>query len=182
MNKGIDGMGYSSEARHRRSIRLKGYDYAQAGAYFVTVCSRGRECVFGEVVEGEVRLNGVGRVVEEVWGETARMRPEVELDAFVVMPNHFHASMFVRAADKGRMQYAPTFRSPAQTVGAVVRGFKSATTRRINEMRSTTGVQVWQRNYYEHVIRNEEELRGVRQYIEDNPAKWALDEENPAVG
>ncbi len=96
---------------------MREYDYAQAGAYFVTVCAHNKECVFGEIVEGEMRLNEAGRVVEEVWLNTTRIR----LDTFVVMPNHFHAIVFLNGTGRGVLQYAPTFGSPSQTVGAIVR-------------------------------------------------------------
>jgi len=184
MTKGIHAMRYSLEARHRRSIRLKGYDYAQAGAYFVTVCSRSRECVFGESVEGEVRLNGAGRGVEEVWDALPKHYPGVEVDAFVVMPNHVHG--IVVLPDRVGAQHAAPLRRGLKvapgSLSAIVRSFKSAVTKRINEAHGMPDTRVWQRNYYERVIRDEDELRGVRQYIADNPAQWALDEENPAVG
>ncbi len=174
----------STEKIHRRSIRLNGYDYSGAGAYFVTICTRDRECLFGDVVNGEVRLNDLGSMVEQEWLQTPGLRPQVELDAYVVMPNHFHAILLIEDSRRGVLQYAPTnnkgaLRSPSQTVGAMVRGFKSSATKRINEIRKTPALPVWQRNYYEHIIRDKGDLNKIREYIIHNPTQWAQDEENP---
>jgi len=175
---------YNPESHHRRSIRLKEYDYAQAGMYFVTVCAQNRECLFGEVIDEEMRLNGVGQIVEAQWQKTASLRPQIKLDAYVVMPNHFHGIIFILNNRRGVLQYAPTrdrqsFRSPSQTVGAIIRGFKSAAAKEINLSRGTPGLPVWQRNYHEHIIRDENELNRIREYIVLNPARWKDDEENP---
>ena len=181
--------------RHRRSIRLQWRDYGQPGAYFVTICTRDRECLFGEIADGRMWLNDMGHAVEAEWLNTAHIRPQVELGAYVVMPNHFHAIVVIVdngrdvlagrgiLDDRGVSEYAPTeFRSPSQTIGAIVRGFKSAVTKRINAIRGTPGLPVWQRNYYEHVIRNDDELDRIRQYIVDNSVQWAMDRENPMAG
>lgn len=167
----------------RRSIRLPGYDYSQAGAYFVTLCVHDRACLFGEVVDGAMRLNELGALVASEWLRTATIRPQVTLDEFVVMPNHFHAIIAIEDSRRGVLPYArPRFRSPAESLGSIVRGFKSATTTLINSMRNSPGVPVWQRNYYEHVIRNESELTRIREYIANNPHQWSLDRENPQKG
>jgi len=174
-------MGRHRERHRRRSIRLKDYDYAQDGAYFVTVCTDEKRCIFGDIVDGQMRLNSLGCIVRDEWLKTANLRKYVTLDEFIVMPNHMHGIIFI--ACRGVLQYAPTtrieFRSPAQTIGAIVRGFKSAVTKRINELRGSPGVPIWQRNYYEHVIRNDDDLNEIRYYISDNPLKWHLDKENP---
>jgi REP element-mobilizing transposase RayT len=185
------------ERHRRRSIRLKGYNYSQAGAYFITICTQGRECLFGQVIEGVMQLNEYGWIVHDEWVRTADVRPNVELDLFVVMPNHLHIIVVIHSHDGGRgvLQYAPTsyagttenqtsrLRSPSQTIGAIVRGFKSASTKRINELRKTPGAAVWQRNYFEHIIRDDESLHHIRQYIVENPLRWHLDAENPnAIG
>ena len=175
----------NSQRHHRRSIRLKGYDYSQAGAYFITICTQDRACLFGDVVDGEMRLNDVGGMVHDEWLRTADMRPNVELDAFVVMPNHFHGIIILHPDGRGTLQRTPTttveqFGKPtSNTVPTIVRLFKSASTKRINEHRGTPGVSVWQRNYYEHIIRNEESLNRIRQYIYENPARWDMDRNNP---
>lgn len=167
----------------RRSIRLPGYDYSQAGAYFVTLCVHDRACLFGEVVDGAMRLNELGALVASEWLRTATIRPQVTLDEFVVMPNHFHAIIAIEDSRRGVLPYArPRFRSPAESLGSIVRGFKSATTTLINSMRNSPGVPVWQRNFYEHVIRNEAELTRIQEYIVNNPLQWYLDRENPQKG
>ena len=172
------------QRHHRRSIRLKGYDYAQAGAYFITVVTCDRECLFGDVAESEMRLNDYGSIVQDEWTKSAVLRPRVMLDAFVVMPNHIHGIIALADDDgRGTLQRAPTierFGKPtSDSIPTILRLFKSATTKRINEMRDTPGMPVWQRNYYEHIIRNESSLDRIRQYISDNPARWAIDRENP---
>ena len=180
------GMNYVSEKHHRKSIRLTGYDYSQPGAYFVTICTWNRECLFGEISNDEVVLKEYGQVVMQEWINTGKLRPNVELDTYVVMPNHFHGILIINDRGgtiqrRGVLQYAPTnaFRSPSQTIGAMVRGFKSAVTKQINRSRNTPGYTIWQRNYYEHIIRNEKELNTIREYIINNPVKWDLDENNP---
>ena len=183
-------MRYDPNKHHRRSIRLKGYDYTHAGAYFVTICTHDRQCLFGEVVDGIVQLNAFGEIVRDEWLRTADVRPNVELDTFVVMPNHIHGIIVLRDNDgrgtlhgRGTLQRAPTieqFGKPtSNSIPTIVRLFKSATTKRINERRGTPGSPVWQRNYYEHIIRHEESLNRIRQYILDNPLSWAMDRENP---
>src|SRR3990167_873930 len=174
---------FAPEKHFRRSIRLKEYDYARNGAYFVTVCAYNHQCLFGEIVNGEMQLRKFGQIVYDEWLQTAQLRSNVVLDVFIVMPNHFHTILIINNDDDGRglLPYAPaTFRSPSQTVGAIVRGFKSTATKKINEMRNTPGLEVWQRNYYEHIIRNENQRNLIRQYIVNNPLKWGFDRENPA--
>ncbi len=169
------------EKRHRRSIRLRDYDYSRAGAYFITVCTKGQELLFGEVNDGEVELNEFGRMAAEEWLNSARIRIEIELDAWIVMPNHIHGIVIiVNKRCRGDRPVARSGPRPS-SLGAMMAGFKSATTKRINTMRGTPGASVWQRNYYEHVIRNESALDRIRQYIADNPAGWSEDPENPAI-
>ena len=167
-----------SPQRNRRSIRLQGYDYSQAGAYFVTLCTQNRECLFGEIVNGEMRLNEAGRVVADEWINTAEIRDEIELDEWVVMPNHFHGILVITVG-RGDRRVAPTGPQP-RSIGAVMAGFKSAATKRINELRQTPGMKLWQRNYWEHIVRNEPELNRIREYIHNNPAQWVLDKLYPS--
>ena len=174
------------ERHHRRSIRLQGYDYSSAGAYFVTVCAKNRECLFGEIVDGEVRLNSIGQIVDDEWRLSATLRDEIVLDTWVVMPNHVHGIVAIDTSLGGDRPVAPTTNDVAsgprsRSVGAFIAGFKSATTKRINEMRRTFRRPVWQRNYYEHVVRAEDSLERIRFYLADNPARWEFDRENPAV-
>jgi len=177
-------MTFNSGAHHRHSTRLHGYDYSQDGAYFVTICTHNHECSLGETVGNKVVLNDSGTVVQAEWLKTAEMRPNVVLDDFAVMPNHVHGIIVIRRGTRrGTMHRAPTnerFGQPtSDTIPSIIRGFKSAVTNRINEIRQSPGVPVWQRNYYEHVIRDEDDLNRIREYIEFNPLRWAEDEENP---
>ena len=191
-------MRFDPDIHHRRSIRLRDYDYSTAGAYFVTICTFERECLLGDVVNGEMRLNGMGQIVQEEWLRTAEMRKNVVLDEFVVMPNHFHAILIFDDGrgtaccahdvggdlEQGTARRAPTVESfgrpVAGSLATVIRSFKSAATKHINQLRNTPGIPVWQRNYYERVIRNDRELQSIQQYIVDNPAIWQEDENHPA--
>ena len=166
---------------HRRSLRLKGYDYRQAGAYFVTVCTHDRLCLFGDVVDGDMRLDEAGQAVADAWQDLPNHYRHVALDAFVVMPNHIHGIVFI-SPDAG---FVGAGFKPAPTSTAhhglpeIVRGFKTFSSRRVNALRHTSGSPVWQRNYYEHIIRSEASLAAIREYIANNPLQWALDRENP---
>ncbi|MEW6568022.1 MAG: transposase [Chloroflexota bacterium] len=170
---------------HRRSMRLKDYDYAQSGAYFVTICARQRECLFGEIAEGTMRLNNLGRIVEEEWLRSGFIRQEIELDEFVIMPNHLHGIVVITSVSPvGATGRSPLLHRAAsgpapRSLGSFIAGFKAAATARINATRRTPGGPVWQRNYYEHVIRDDADLLRIRQYILDNPTAWDMDEENP---
>ena len=177
-------MTYDSTKHNRRSIRLPAYDYAQAGAYFVTLVTHQRQRLFGEIVDGEMLVGSHGDTVKEEWLRSAEVRREIELDAFVLMPNHIHGIVVIRdqatvVGAHGRAPLLPTPHRPPPSLGSFVAGFKPAVTKRINEIRGTAGLPVWQRNYYDRVIRDEGELNRIRQYIIDNPARWAQDPENP---
>ena len=176
-------MKHDTSQHYRRSTRLRGYDYSQSGSYFVTVCVQNRERVFGQVVNGEMILNEAGRMVEEEWLKAPAVRPQVELDEFVVMPNHFHGIIIIRN-DLGigaTHRVAPTMKRPAgpmaRSVGAMMAQFKSIATTRIRSL-GHPGF-AWQRNYYEHVIRDDNSLNRIREYIVTNPSRWDLDRENP---
>jgi REP element-mobilizing transposase RayT len=159
----------------RRSIRLTGYDYRQAGAYFVTICAHGGRCLFGDIVDRQMRLNPIGEIVADEWARSAQIRREVALDDFVVMPNHMHGIVFIIDVGAGGA------RPRAASLGAFVRGFKAATTGRINAHRDRPNDPVWQRNYYDHIVRDDRDLDHIREYIANNPANWANDRENPSV-
>jgi REP element-mobilizing transposase RayT len=165
------------QVRARRAVPVP----LPAGAYFVTVRTRNRECLFGEIVDEVMRLNKHGMAVQEEWLKTAELRENVEMGACTVMPNHLHGVVVVTDG-RGTARRAPTegFSKPvADSIPTIMRAFKSASTKRINELRHTPGTSVWQRNYYEHVIRNEDELKAIREYILGNPARWNEDENNP---
>ena len=162
----------------RRSIRLSDYDYSGSGVYFITICAHERRCLFGAVIAETVRLSPLGRVVEAEWLRSSEIRREIELDSYVVMPNHLHG---IVAIDQSVHIDALKPRSRRRSLGSFVNAVKATTTRRINEMRATPGAAVWQRNYYEHIVRSEDELNRIREYIAINPAKWAADRENPVA-
>lgn len=168
--------------QHRRSIRLWGYDYSQAGAYFITICTRNRQCLFGVIVDGAMQLNNTGRIVAREWVRTAEIRQGIESDGWVVMPNHFHGILVVHER-RGTARRAPTVerfgRPVSGSVPTIVRSFKSAVTKRVNELYRTSGAPLWQRNYCEHIIRNDDEMNRIRQYILDNPEQWDMDRNNP---
>jgi len=151
----------------------------------VTICTHHRECLFGKFMEEKIVLNPLGKIVEEEWKISAKIRHEIELDAFAVMPNHIHGIIAIR----DHHSVGATGRSPlpckhptlsARSLGSFVAGFKSSVTKQINQLRTTPGAPVWQRNYYEHVIRNEIDLEETREYIQNNPLKWLEDENHPA--
>jgi len=160
----------------RRSPRSVGYDYGQAGVYFVTVCTWGREAVLGEVVGGEVVLSAAGRAVEEAW-ETVPLRVAgVDADAFVVMPNPVHGIVVLG----GDPEVPPETARP--TLATVMRVFKSVSGIEGNRALGRGGQPFWQRSYHDRIVRNGRELEVIRRYIEENPGRWEMDVENPAGG
>lgn len=167
----------------RRSIRLRDYDYSQPGEYFLTICSYNHECFFGDVVDDEMKLNKLGEIVLEEWLRTAEIRQDVELDSFVVMPNHIHGIITLIESGRGTLRRASTkeqFGKPTPgSIPTIVRLFKSVVTKRINILLNTPGQRIWQRGYYEHIIRDDKDLDNVREYIANNPFKWSLEKEIP---
>ena len=175
---------FDPQKHHRRSIRLKGYDYTQSGAYYVTIVAYQRGHFFGEVVNAEMRLNELGQIARNEWFKTAILRPYVELyeDEFIVMPNHVHGIIWIINETVGaerRSAPTKTIVHP-RSLGSVIRAYKSAVTYAANGLHPTgqRGAVLWQRNYYEHVIRNEKDLKAKRDYIFSNPLNWENDDEN----
>ncbi|MDR1594513.1 MAG: hypothetical protein LBS43_08545 [Prevotellaceae bacterium] len=195
-------MPYSPAIHHRRSIRLKGYDYSQAGLYFVTICVQNRRCLFGKIENGEMILNDLGKIIENEWLNLKNKYPQIELDTFIIMPNHFHAILQIVRPDntisqiarpdnavsqiahpdnavsqiahpdnviqkQGRANPAPT---NTTTLGNIIGYFKYQTTKKID-----SPDKLWQRNYYEHIIRNEQAYQNIADYIIHNPAAWQKD-------
>jgi len=232
-------MPYNSNIHHRRSIRLKRYDYTQQGAYFVTICTHQRNCLFGEIVDGEIKLNTNGEIARGSWLSIPRHFKNVELDEFVIMPNHLHGIIIIDSSevvgealanqdfsqlfsevvgealanqdfsqlfsevagealanqDFSKQQnlsgqcFAPTVYTgetikingtKPQSLAAITQNYKSVSTRQINRINKAKGNVIWQRNYYEHIIRNEEALNNILEYIVNNPINWVKDQENPA--
>jgi len=168
---------------HRRPLRLQQYDYSQVGAYFITICVHNRQHLFGNIADGQMHLNDAGCVAEQCWIEIPRHFNFIELDEFVVMPNHMHGIIVISDIRRGTACRAPTleqFGKPVPgSLPTIIRSFKSAVTRTVNTIRDTPGIPLWQRNYYEHVIRDEDALNRIREYIITNPMRWDLDRENP---
>ena len=167
----------------RSSLRLRNYDYTRAGAYFITISTKNRQNLFGQMTNTEMVLNELGLVVQEEWLKLPSLRRNVEIDEFIVMPNHFHAILWLLREEVGTASRAPTIEKFGQPVSgslsSIIRGYKSGVSKRIKEMLHWNKKTVWQRSYYEHVIRNEESLNRVREYINTNLLRWALDRENP---
>lgn len=191
---------YNPDLHHRRSIRLREYDYSQAGVYFLTICTREKECMLGEIDNGKMELNEYGAIIKNEWMKTQKVRKNIELDEFIIMPNHIHGIVIIntdfnvgairwvariRKTENGANQnraihrIAPTTTLRPNSIGSIIGQFKSITTKQINQIRNTPGIPIWQRNYYEHIIRNESELNHIREYIINNPLKWDEDEDNP---
>lgn len=176
-------MKYNPEKHHRRSIRLKGYDYSSPGAYFITICTKNRKCLFGKIVNGQMILNEYGEMAKNFWVEIPSHFPHAKLDEFIVMPNHIHGIIIINKNIVGANNHSPhshspqrisEFRSPKRTIGSIVRGFKIGVTKWFRQ--NTDIYNVWQRNYYEHIIRNDDELNRIREYINNNPLNWNHDE------
>jgi len=218
-------MKYDPNRHHRRSIRLKGYDYTQAGAYFVTICTQHRQCLFGEILDTSLQLNSAGQMVAKWWGELSNKFPFIETNEYVVMPNHFHGIIVIgddlrnvgvervniQKADiskrpdipkRADIHKRPDIQKRADTqvcpykdndngndgvrVGLfeIVQWFKTMTTNdyiRGVKQRGWTAFsgKLWQRNYYEHIIRNEESLEILQEYIVNNPCSWQEDSLHP---
>lgn len=199
---------YNPHKHHRRSIRLQGYDYSQEGLYFITICCQDRALLFGEIIDGDMILNSYGQIAQKEWQNTSEIRDNVVLHEFVVMPNHFHSIIEIKFK-KGNNEIGK-FQSPSQTVGAIIRGYKIATIKKIKdyilimseETKDSTGelqfllsskgelqfapispikkikelnFKIWQRNYYEHIIRNDHSYKTISEYIRDNPNRWNKD-------
>jgi putative transposase len=214
---------FNPEIHHRRSIRLQGYDYSKQGYYFITLCCAFRECLFGEIEENKMILNDFGRIACKEWIKSANIRSEIELDEFIVMPNHFHAIVIIHDdSGRGDRPVGPTENPIVQdgrgdrpvaptnseypvapigiidpvaptnsenpvacarpsgpkpkSIGSLMAGYKSSVSKKINQLRGKPGEKVWQRDYFEHIIRDERSLIKIRKYIIDNPGNWSKDE------
>ena len=208
-------MTFDPAKHHRRSIRLKGYDYTRTGAYFVTIVAHNRQPFFGEILNGTIKNTKMGKILHREWERLPRRFKNIHLDKFVIMPNHIHAILIIDnpsltgnppsttetlqspellpvSAISPARESSPlpsTQSKPRPTgprpgsLGAIIGQFKSGVTKQIWALGGPIGkshAPIWQRNYYEHIIRNDTELNHIRQYIIDNPLRWADDVENPA--
>ena len=194
---------FDPQKHHRRSIRPPGYDYSQEGAYYVTIVTQGRECLFGEIVHGEMHLNKYDEIVQKWWNEIPIHFPNVELGVFIIMPNHVHGIIFITTERRGevvsprndpnnniqdayddetnnlgRDASQPPLRRP--TLGQIVACFKYQSTKEMNRIETEKAItKFWQRNYYEHIIRDEKDLQNKTDYIQPNPSLWDEDDDNP---
>jgi len=169
--------------QNRRSIRIKGYNYSQKGIYFITLCCQDKEHFFGEILNDKMILNEFGKIIKEEWEKSPIIRTNISLGEFIIMPDHFHAILQIDYQITHKENYIPNqFKSPSQTIGAIIRGFKGATTTRIKKLNSistgesqfapTQAKKIWQRNYFEKIIRDQKAYDNITQYIIDNPKKW----------
>lgn len=194
-------MEHASPLHHRRSIRLKGYDYSQGGGYYLTLVTSARRCIFGEIVADVMRLNELGAIVQECWEDILDHFPHVTVDVFAVMPNHVHGILFLHDdgrglvySDDGRGTKVPflgIYSAPAPresqieqfgkpTIGSIptiLRAYKAAVTRRAG--RELNSANIWQRNYNEHILRGQADYERVAGYVLTNPSNWYNDDENP---
>ena len=182
-----------SNLPRRRAMRLRDYDYSQPGAYFVTICVQHRKCLLGTITHGKMRLNEIGQIVVKRWNRIPQHFPSVELYEYVIMPNHIHGIIAWDIAETRNPQPIVGARSPrppenaanrrgevpSPSLGKIVAYFKYQSTKHINQRYDTPGTRIWQRNYYDHVIRDNIDLQRLRQYVQDNPMKWALDQLHP---
>ncbi|MEK6737432.1 MAG: transposase, partial [Planctomycetota bacterium] len=186
------------QKHHRKSIRLKEYDYSKPNAYFITICTYNKECIFGAITNGEMHLNEYGKIVDNEWLKTPTIRQYVLLDKYIIMPNHFHGIIIivdnvnicrdtapvsscatVEVAESRNPPFEQFGRPTSHSIPTIIRSFKAATTKQIREVQKKHHQTVWQPRFYEHIIRNPHELDQTREYIIYNPLKWALDSENP---
>ncbi|ELS01947.1 transposase [Xenococcus sp. PCC 7305] len=201
-------MKYNPQHHHRRSIRLPKYDYSRSGLYFVTICTYQKLNWFGEVCDDKICLNQIGKIVAREWLRSSEIRQEIELDEWVVMPNHFHGIVVINQNhDDGNIRkltdpktnnsgahsgahsgtyldthlgasLAPLRMRKPRSLSSFVAGFKSAVTKQVRQICQEPNLRLWQRNYYESVIRDRQQLDNVRRYIINNPLCWHEDPEN----
>ena len=176
---------------YRRSLRLCGYNYSQSGAYFITICTNKRRCLFGNIVNNEVNLNELGNIVLNIWNSLPNKYSNIELDEFVIMPNHLHGIILItdveaihelplqESMNVGTIHELSLGERWNMLLPKVIGYFKMNSAKIINQKILSSGTLLWQRNYYEHIIRNESELDRIREYIVNNPIKWMQDYDNP---
>jgi REP element-mobilizing transposase RayT len=206
-------MTFNPQIHHRRSIRLKGYDYSKTGLYFITLCVEDKQHLFGDIIDGKMILNQLGQIANDEWINTSDIRDNISLHEFIIMPNHFHCIIEINFQKGENNQSIGAFKSPSQTIGSIIRGYKIATTKKIKDFLkeenirtgelqfapisqsisseseialysqtisgelqfAPTNSKIWQRNYYENIIRDEKAYQNISNYIKNNPAKWHED-------
>ena len=158
----------------KQTPRLSGWNYSTPGAYFVTICTYGKEYLLGEIIDSTMHLSVAGEIVRYCWNDLPQHYINVCLDAFVVMPNHIHGILVLKGTTEYKMK------SKCHGLSEIVRGFKTYSSKRINAERAVKGVKFWQRGFYDHIIRNDVDLSAIREYIVHNPSGWSKDEEHPS--
>ena len=161
---------------HRRSTRLPNYDYTRPGAYLVTICTQNRDCILSEISNSKSVLTDLGQQVFASWQWLEKQYPYLKLDEFIIMPNHLHGILVITDNCRGGSRTALI--AKRKSLGHIVGAFKTISTKWFNKIQGTPGAKLWQRGFYEHVIRNDKELDRIREYIANNPARWEFDKEN----
>jgi putative transposase len=174
-NAGRSDAPFGTNSSRRSSLRLKNLDYSTAALYFLTICTSQRKTMLGAVCDGNLRPSAMGRIVSEPWFELPYHYARLELGAFVVMPNHVHGLISLRDSVGAGLRPAPTTATLSEIVGV----FKSFSSRRIHTTNASAPKKIWQRGFYEHIVRNSHECEGIKRYILQNPARWEFDRENP---
>lgn len=170
-------MKYNPRIHHKRSTRLRGYDYSQPGAYFITANCCSRFPIFGKIIGGQMMLNEFGIIAQTEWLRTPTIRPNIALGPYVIMPDHIHGILIIDYAFYGKinlleaLNVAP-FLSPSQTIGAIMRGYMGTVTSQINKLRNTPNENVWQTRFHDHIIRSEKAIQRITKYIQNNPLYW----------
>jgi REP element-mobilizing transposase RayT len=157
----------------RKPIRLRDFEYSTTGAYSITICAHNRLCRFSKIIEGESVLTEDGKIVNQSWLDIPKFNMQIQIDEFIVMPNHLHGILWIEDEEREGRRPSPT------DIPSVIRKFKSFTANQINRLNNSRGEPVWQRNYHDHIIRSEKSLNALREYIVNNPLQWHLDTENP---
>ena len=182
-------MKYKTQSKKRRTIRLKGYDYSATGLYFTTICTWNHLHLFGEIENDQMMIGRYGKIAEKEWFKTGELRNNIKLHEFTIMPNHLHGIIEIvnchnvncrgtahRALEERSAPLKEQFGKPSSnTIPTIIRCYKGAVTKKIRDLENNPGLNIWQRNYYEHIIRNEESYLKISEYILTNPLKWRFD-------
>ena len=166
-------MAYNPAIHHRRSLRIPGYDYSQNGAYFITICTHNHKCIFGNIIDGEMKLNGFGEIAWEYMNTIPEHFLYIDLGEIIIMPNHVHGIIIINETNSECNGVGVQHAAPL--LSTIVRSYKSSVTNQINKIRNTPKSPVWQRNYWEHIIRDEKSFDEISTYIINNPGKWQFD-------
>ena len=156
------------------SARLKDWDYSTPWWYYITICTKNKQCLLGTIKDGKITLNKLGKIVDEEWIRTKTLRSQVELDYYVVMPNHIHGIVIIEGSEVVETHRDASLHTIKNNLSDIIRGFKGSVTKRIRSKGYLNFA--WQPRFYDHIIRNENDLYRIRTYIQNNPMKWELDE------